>query len=99
MPSPVSAPGGGGGPPFDPNNRYVLRLLGGSSGQHVKLGFFWPNGGDLGASMYWGTWVKPREVSPGVGGYLWSDGYGGTHALAHGVLTLPGVVTGNMYDG
>ncbi len=85
----------GGSIIYNPNQRYVLRLLGEDFRMHVSHGFFWPvtTGTDLGSTFLWEGYA--RQLSSPTN-YLISDGYGGAHAL---LLSLSGGINGNVYNG
>lgn len=79
---------------------YVLRLDA-DKVQHVRFNKFYPvyspeNPVTLDNEFAYEAWIKLS--STGTGGYLWSDGYGGAHALLWGFTGANGVfyMTGNV---
>ncbi len=75
------------GSSYDPNAVVGLKFQG---SQHVNFGGFWKASQSLGNSMLWEAWA----AVDGTGGYLVSDGYGGSHSL----LWSPSL-GGNIWNG
>ena len=67
-----------------------------------SYGYFWPSDVDLG-HFFWEVWAMPREEAGAT--YMFSDGYGGGHALLLGVANLNTSeagrfqLLGNIWDG
>lgn len=70
-----------------------------TANHHVYHGFFWATGTNLSKTFFWDAWIKPNAT----GGYIISEGYGGSHSLLFGTNGI-GVgtynnMTGNIWDG
>lgn len=85
--------GGGGGSSLTGNARYALKANG-VNGSNVWLGQFYPIEEPLYKCFY--EWIVRVDSS----GYIWSDGYGGSHDLLFGFSGNDTAVfiTGNMYN-
>ncbi len=80
-----------GGVTYDPNVAYAIEIANAdaSTEMHIDHGPFWTPSTTLTNKMCWRFWVKKYD---NAGGYVISDGYGGSHSL---LVNAAG--TGNIY--